>query len=203
MLFIDSTLVAGIVFGEHLVTVMPRVQSPSAYTQAAMNYFLIQSSRLIVLIFFLALFCMLFTTINTLLITLLQAGFYSKSRLLRRELLVRLFLAASVLSCSIPFDDVSVIGVFFGSLLIVPFVAILQAIFHRSRLFPENLTYLLWVPPISAVAFGLFFARLELHFERHFQIPGIVATVTLATLVLQKLLEQRRRRRHAQSAHSR
>jgi hypothetical protein len=196
-------LVAGIVFGEHLVTVMPRVQSPSAYTQAAMNYFLVHSSRIVIVIFFLALFCMLFTTINTLLITLLQAGHYSKSRLLRREVLVRLFLAASVLSCSIPFDAVSAVGVFFGSLLIVPFVSILHALSYRSRLFPRNLSYLLWALPVSAVAFGFFFPHLELSFERHFQIPGIVATATLTTLLLQKLFEQRRGRRHAEDAHGR
>lgn len=196
-------LVAGIVFGEHLVTVLPRVQSPSTYTQAAMNYFLIQSSRIVVLIFFLALFCMLFTTINTLLITILQAGFYSKSRLLQRGLLVRLFLTASVLSCSIPFDAVSAIGVFFGSLLIVPFVSILHALSRRYRLFPENLTYLLWALPVSAVAFALLFARLELSFERHFEIPGIVAASTFMTLILQKLAEQWRRRRHAHGTQSR
>src|SRR5262249_20919309 len=60
-------LAIGIVFGEHLVAIFPKIQSPTGYTEAAMAYFLEQGSKIIVVVFFVSLFCMIFTTINTLL----------------------------------------------------------------------------------------------------------------------------------------
>jgi len=179
-------LVVGIFFGTHLSGVLPNIKSPTAYTDAAISYFLTRGFRTVIVVFLLSIFCMIFTTLNTLIITVLQVGAYTGPLLSARHV-TRILVAATLVSTALQFDSVSAYGVFAGSLLIIPFCGLVHTLLRERAqsiwFLPKGLLYL----PLGAMGaiiwFIIRFADLKLAFERHFELPGMVLCSTLLAAV--------------------
>jgi len=182
-------LLAGTLFGKHLAAVVKTVESPTAYTRAAIDYFILSDSRIAAIVFLVSLFCMIFTTLDTLLLSLLQNGLYAKSRIFRRRNLTKILLVAVVCSAAMRFNAVSAVGVFIGSLMILPFFCLLTCLLPSKGIFSRSADYLLLAFALSAATFLYYYDSLELRFDRHFLIPGIVVASICAALATVRLVE--------------
>ena len=159
------------------------ILSPSQYTKAAIGLFIADHNPWVTVIFLVGLFCMIFTTLDTLLLTVLQLGFHIGSRIVRRKYLSVLLLCSIIFSTQIPSDGVSAIGVFVASLLIIPFSAILRDVVPLSlKLLPDSNSYFLPSIALSLVGFVLAYDKIETDFSRHHLIPGIVLASVLISL---------------------
>lgn len=189
-------LCIGILFGIHLRDVLSSIDSPERYCHDVVQYFL-SSDRIIVPPLFLAsIFCMLFTTIDTLLLTVLQIGFYYRSDKLSRESLSRLFLLLVLGSALIDFDMVSAFGIYAGSVMIIPATLSLRTIFPSLRAIVGGSDRIFeYALGLSAVFFVLTFKVLELQFEYHFLIPGFVVISILLCSLASRVLQQYSQRR--------
>jgi len=143
---------------------------------------------------------MIFTTLDTLLVTMLQISHYRKptflDRLLfRREKLLYVLLAAAIGSCLIGKDHVHVVGIFIASLLCLLSIPCAMVLFpQRTRWLPESSAYLWWSLAASVSVFALFESRIVYAFDYHFLLPGLtLASMVLALMVTKavKMLKKR------------
>src|SRR5258708_14498837 len=98
-IFIVITI--GIFYGMQLRSILPAVQSPSLYTEAMIAHFLGLGRPVISAIFVVSIFCMLFTTVDTLLLTVVQVDSYRLSPTIGKTRIAIAMLVAVGLSCLI------------------------------------------------------------------------------------------------------
>lgn len=175
-------------FGSSLPSAFMHKESPSGFAEFGVEYVLSEGSKATSVIFFASLFCMIFTTLNTLLFTLVQISYYNDSNPGHIRSMPKVLMAAVVLSCVLWLDCVSAFGIFIGSLMVIPLFPIAKALLPAAApLFPATDRYLIFALISSALLFVAGYRHLETSFERHFWIPGIVVVGTLVCLVLAKI----------------
>lgn len=178
-------LLIGILYGIKLRAEIPEIDSPITFTTHTIEHFLGIERPWVPIFFIASIFCMIFTTVDTLMLTLLQLGRYWNIRALRRKGLAQLLLLAAAISLFISAEAVSVVAVFVGSLMLAPAVGVLKAFAQRiSFLAPAHLGALEWAMVAATVVFAFVFNDLKLNFDRHFLIPGLVLAVITASSVL-------------------
>lgn len=198
-LCIFLVLALGILFSQALSSEIPTRVAPSKYVGALVSYFLLGSAPVYRIIFIVSVHCMIFTTINTILITILQISSYKARNPLGREKALRIILAAAAVASLINRDEVHIIGIFIASLLVLPLFPILKSIFPRATVWlPNSGRYLWWAMAGAAIVFFSVKPFWLDRFQYHFLIPGITLGMTLAGLLAEKLVPAFRRTERAQ-----
>lgn len=193
MLSLVSTLVVlivGILFAMSAASDLGTIESPSTYTRSAIDVFIGTNSLIVVTVFLVGLFCMIFTTIDTLLLNVLQIGFHTNNQCLKRKNLSLVFLLGVILSAMIPGDAVSAIGIYIASLLIIPFACVIRTAFPKlTNLIPVSNSYFIPSFFVSLTVFSFFYSELETEFSRHQYIPGITIGSLLLTVLILRTVE--------------
>lgn len=162
------------------------------YFDKALSIFLSSRSTFVIVTFFVGLFSMIFTTIDMLMLTLLQISHEAPSSLFRRQNLARTMVAATFFSVVLPANAVCAVGIFIGSLLIIIAPVVVREI-SQSEFFqfiPSDSAYFLVSVALSILLFLTYFKRLESSFEWHFMIPGIVLGSTVGGMIVSRLLRR-------------
>lgn len=189
-----AVLLVGTVFGDFISRRLT-VRTPSAYVAEAIEFFLGEPLAVAV-IFIVAIFAMIFTTIDTLLILNLQVGNYQPKRVFRRETLVHIIVAAVVISTRMSFDSVSAVGIFIGALMLLPMLAIVRTLWpSRLRWLPDDPQYLVWAMWLAMLAFAILYSRIVVRFDRHFYLSLIVAAIALVCAASSQVIGLLRRTR--------
>lgn len=186
LLFALGSFVVGAAFGLLLPPEFASRMTPSTATAFGISYVLDTGSHITTTIFFASLFFMIFTTLDTLLFTLLQIRFHRREHFAVRKTMTRTLLIAVLLSILVPTDAVSLIGIFLASLMLLPLFVILAEIGACSRSLVGNLR--LEVPFVLSIA-GLVAVTLvfRLDFYDYFFLPGLVLICLLGTEVVARL----------------
>ncbi len=178
----------GILFGTKIATLVYAVDNPIDYTNAVIKFFLSSNSMVVKAIFLISLFSMIFTTIDTLLITLLQIGSFQKTIPINRKHLSLIILIASFISMILDLNSVCAFGIYVGSLMILIFIVSLQKfVLHKINILPHKLTYNYFVLALSLVLFLIFYKEYESNFSKQFYIPLIVLISTLVFIAVFKI----------------
>ncbi len=176
LLFSFFSYFIGGLFGAFLPPSFSKDLSPTGFTEAGISFILENGTPLISVVFFASLFFMIFTTCDTLLLTVVQVGHYQNSRLIRLGNLGRLMLVAVALSCFLPMEAVSLVGVFLASLMMLPLLATIgtlaaapgaRPLFHSAERLDRTLA-------LTALAVGVLVATVPLDFFGYFLLPGVV-----------------------------
>lgn len=197
-LFTFATLSLGVLFSQALSDEIPTNVDPSDYVRNLAVFFLVESAPIYRVVFLVSVHCMIFTTIDTLLATLLQVADYGEfsflgKPLLTRENMLRVLLAAAVVSSLIDVDRVHVVGIFIASLLILPAIACAKAILPRAAgWLPDKTHYLWWALVLSIMVFVPLEPRISHMFDYHFLLPGLPLATVLLTLGGQALVSKLR-----------
>jgi hypothetical protein len=185
-----AALIAGSLFGAWMPQTFSRAQTPAAFTKAGVDYIVAGGSRATSVIFFASLFCMIFTTINNLLITLMQVRFYLGRSTSRNDDFSRLLLFATLASSVFWANCVSAVGLFVGAQLIVPTTIVACSLSDRlTRLLPKRFMFLLWSTLLSIVLFVFFYPSLETFYSRHYLVSAIVIVPFTFCALTAKLAE--------------
>jgi hypothetical protein len=162
-----AVMLVGALFGDCLASHLA-VTSPSDYVFKAIRFF-IDQSPLVAFIFIAGLFSMIFTTIDTLLLLNLQVGYYQRRRWFRRENLLNILLAAILISTAMSFDATSAVGIFIGSCMVFPSIALARLLWPKTfRFLPQSSTYLAIAMVLSATVFALRLGWIANRFDLHF-----------------------------------
>jgi hypothetical protein len=173
-----AVMLIGALFGDCLASHLA-VTTPSDYVFKAIRFF-VDQSPLVALVFIGGLFSMIFTTIDTLLLLNLQVGYYQQRRWFRRENLLNILLAAIVISTGMSFDATSAVGIFIGSCMVFPTLALARLLWPKVfGILPVTPTYLVAAMALSTLIFVIYFQWIENRFDRHF----LLAIVTLCSAV--------------------
>jgi len=160
-------LLLGAVFGTAMSGRIT-VDAKNTYPEGAVSFFL-NGSPLVGLLFIAAIFSMMFTTLDTLMMTIIQVGYYQERRWFRRETLPIIVLLATFASTRMNFAATSSVGIFTGSLLILPGLAIARCFWPRLLAWlPDSTTYLLVAGGIAVAVFGLYYRQISTEFGQHF-----------------------------------
>jgi|GEM_PF-6211441 len=185
LLFICLSL--GILFSQALSDEIPTRIMPTRYVGLLTSFFLFKTPPIYRIIFIVSVHCMVFTTINTILVTILQISAYKPKNPLNRERLLLILLIAVFGSGLIAKDRVHTIGIFIASLFILPSFPIVRSLFPRPASgIPINVRYLWWALGGSVIIFAAIEPRIDSSFDYHFLIPGIPTALVLASLGLSK-----------------
>ena len=197
-LFTFVTLSLGILFSQALSSEIPTRVDPSDYVRELATFFLVESAPIYRVVFLVSVHCMIFTTIDTLLITFLQIADYGQYSLFKkplwsRESLLHILLVAAVASSLINENRVHIVGIFIASLLILPFIACIKALFpKRTRWLPRKTHYLWLALTLSTLGFALVEPLMIDKFEYHFLLPSLPLTATLLAIGGQSLFSKLR-----------
>jgi len=171
-------LMVGAFFGAFLSAQLT-LRSPSSYALEAVAFFMSQHA-IVSCIFVAAVFAMIFTTIDTLLLIVLQVGFHQEPPRFRRSTLSTIVLIAIILSTQMDFDSVSAIGIFIGSLLLLPALALCRAVWPAAfRWLPEQPRYLLWATFLAIAGFAFVYHLILVRFDRLFLLSFLTGTSAL------------------------
>jgi len=202
----SGVFVVGALFGMSLPAKFSLIQSPIEFTKAGMNYTLMGGSKATSVIFFASLFCMIFTTLNTLGFTLFQLGFYRSSKSPHIKDIHRIFLWAVFLSCLMWPNSVSAFGLFIAALMFIPLFAILACIYpHVQAIVPKSFSFSVAALGMAIALFVLLYRNIETTYSSHHLLAGIVAGSTLLCAVAGKifeLFEKNRRKANEPQDHS-
>lgn len=199
MLAAFVTLSLGIVFSQALSKEIPATTAPTDYVSSLAMFFLVKSAPAFRIVFLISVHCMIFTTLDTLLVTMLQVTHYRKplfldSALLTRERLLHLLLVAAVASCLIDKNHVHIIGIFIASLLCLLSLPCAKAILPEfTQWIPDDSTYLWWSLGLGTAIFAFVELRIVYDFDYHFLLPGLTLSVTVVALLAQKAWSARKR----------
>ncbi len=190
LIFIIILVCIGLLFGNYLGCVAGGYKSPSEYTKVSIDYFLSLDNKLFIVVFCISLYCMIFTTIDTLVLMILQCGYYVDYFIFNRKNIITIILVATFCASLMSYDSVSVIGIFFGSMLVAGLFPVLQILlFPKCKLFPHTLWYIPAGLCIFLVYFAYNYSRLKLQFDLHFYLPIIVAASLISCGLISKLFE--------------
>jgi hypothetical protein len=170
------------------------IQTPSEFTKRGVQFIVSSASRASYITFFGSFFCMIFTTLNILLFTLVQIGYYTPSKRPAAGDVSRVLLFAVLASCVLWPDSTSAIGIFVGSLMVVPFLVVCISLSDRlTALLPTGPVFL----PLSlctCVAAFAYFHRVLWQYSNHYLLGGITIGAFLLSLLTCKLGETMVRR---------
>lgn len=187
LVLVFFVLALGILYGMRLRGVVSDISSPETYASETIQHFLGSTVPVVGVCFLGSVFCMIFTTIDTLLITMLQIGAYSGSRFLRRQNLLQILLVAVILSTLLNFRSVSYFGIFIGSLMLLPLIAVFKAGPPRLAYWtPPSLRSMEWALVLSVILFLSGFDLLRMEFGAHFLLPGFVLLFALITTAIHR-----------------
>jgi hypothetical protein len=176
-----AVVLIGVVFAIALAPEIGHVVTPTRYYRSITALFAV--TPLSHVAFLVAVFCMIFTTVNTLLITTAQIGFYKKGFGGRRPEFSRIVVLATFFSVVVDADAVCAFGIFVGSLLLLPLLQLLPELVGRRKRQRDD-RYLWLGAALSVIAFVGMYSWVALDFEFHFLIPGLVLGVTLLSRIL-------------------
>jgi hypothetical protein len=179
LLLASLVFVVGAAYGYCLPTAFSLARTPSAFTHRGVRYAMSLGFRTTSIIFFASLFCMIFSTINTLLVTVFQIGHYRNKRPQVSHIHFVL-LWAMVLSCGLWPDSVSAIGLFICALMVVPLCLICAALWQPIRNILPVRYWFVW--PAVALSVILFTAGFK-YFESYSAMP-LLGALVLAALVV-------------------
>ena len=180
MVSILVTLVVGVLFALATRHSLQPGQLPSEYLRDLTRVLLLESPRGFKLIFLVSVYSMIFTTIDTLLAALLQLGFYTQHKLIDRQNLAQVLLVVALLAFTLDEESLYVFGITVASLMVLPALAILRAIYpHQVRFLPGGPLYL-WASLGGVTLLYICFAsKLREHFAYQFLIPAIPMILAL------------------------
>lgn len=171
-------------------------QTPTGFAAAGVKIIGSSVSTIGTVVFFASIFCMMFTTVDTLLVTYLQCAYFSSftSRWTQRVDSM-MILAAALAGLLVPADSVSVVGLFIGGLLILPALPITAiAVPALRRVLPRNQLYLLFAAPLCSLTLLMCLNKLETDFLGHHLIGLLILAPTLVCATLAKSWELLRRK---------
>jgi hypothetical protein len=172
----------GVVFAISLSPEIGRVLTPTQYYSSLSALF--ATTPLSHVAFLVAVFCMIFTTVNTLLITTAQIGFYKKGFGSTRPDFSRILVVATFISVFVDADAVCAFGILVGSLLVLPLFQVLPELFGEPGRRQRDDRYLWLGAVLSVAAFIAAYPRIGLRFQLHFLIPGGVLGMTLLSRLI-------------------
>lgn len=181
----------GILFAYSVSSELGTFTSPVEYFQSAVSFFMHADHVVIRAIFLVSIFCMIFTTIDTLILTFMQVSWHAKSKRVTRKNVLTIIILALVVSALMPSNSVCAVGILIGSIMI-PIMFVLMPIIFPNYLkwLPSNNTYAFVAGGISVVPFILNYNLLESHFEWQFTIPLGVFVITLVCGLVAKFIEK-------------
>jgi hypothetical protein len=131
---------------------------------------------------------MIFSTVNTLLVTVFQVGYY-RDRRPQISHIHFILLWAAFLSCWLWPNSVSAVGLFIAALMVVPLCVVCAALWRPLRkLFPSRYWFV-W--PAIGVSLAFFVVRFE-YFASYAAMPllgALVLASTVASVAVAKLGE--------------
>lgn len=172
------------IYGMCLPDGFSAVRTPVEFTRMGVQFAVAGGSRTVSIIFFASVFCMIFTTVNSLAFTLFQLGFYRRTSRPHVREIHKIILWAVVASCAVWPNAISAYGLFVGALMLLPTIAIIAAISgHARRSLPSGMKFLWPALALSVLAFVVVYQALETNYLRHYWLPAIVgASVMIAGL---------------------
>jgi hypothetical protein len=193
-----ALLLVGTAFGRFLGTRVA-IHNSSEYAAHLVRFFL-DRSLVASLVLIAAIFAMIFTTLDTLMLATLQSGFYQKKRLFRRGTLLNIVLVAILVSTRISDNATSVTGIFIGSMFVFPAVALLRQLWPRVMFWqPRSPRHLVVAMGLTILAFLGWLPWLETRFELHFLVTLLALVMSILTGIvaigLEKLTTLRRKKR--------
>ncbi len=191
---IGLTLSVGVLFAQASDYQLPPGMRPSEYLTALTSVFLGHPVRIMKITFLISIFCMMFTTIDTLLLAVMQASHFTKGRLARRDTLPALILVAALFSMPLPIDSLYAFGILTASWITLPLLPILRALFPKLRWAPEQPLYAWAALIVSGICFAYFHESIVARQEVQFLIPGGVVFLATSFLAVQTGWEKRTRR---------
>lgn len=185
-----ALLLAAVVFGEFSRSDLALTADSAVYVDNLARYFVYDSAPLVQVTFIASLLCMIFTTIDTLIITMLQASDYAVLRAARRESIVSVVTAAMAVALVVPVDHLYLFGLMAGSLLILPMMSIVPILAPSlASAVPESNAFA-WVALGGTWAVYICFGDvLATSTEIQFLSPGIPLLLGLCTLVMDRLVK--------------
>lgn len=171
------------------------IESSSDYVNRLVLFFL-ERSLPAALMLIAAIFAMIFTTLDTFMVTTLQAGYYQKKRLFRRGTLLNVVLVAIFISTRISDDATSVTGIFVGSMFVFPTLALLKQLWPKVMFWqPRSPRHLLVAMGLTVLTFLASHPLLESRFELHFLLTLLALAMALCTGIVAIGVERIRSRR--------
>jgi Na+/pantothenate symporter len=172
LLFVCFSL--GILFSQAIGAEVSTTVAPSKYVSLLIGFFLTKTPPIYRVVFIVSLHCMVFTTVNTILMTVLQVSAYKVRNPLNRARVLPIILVAALGSVVIEGDHVHTIGIFIVSLLMLPAFPAAKGLFPRLAWWvPGSATYLWWALGGSVLLFAAAEPKIASRFEYHFLIPAI------------------------------
>jgi hypothetical protein len=169
----------GACYGMTLPAAFAHDQTPSGFTEAGVTYAMALGYRSTAIIFFASVFCMIFSTVNTLAAGVFQAARYAGHPWPQFGELHKVMLWAMALSCFLWPDAVSAVGLFICALMIIPLVGILASLATYVRRFLPTDYKFVW--PSVGLAASVFVFNYR-RFTDYAQMPYLGALVLLSTL---------------------
>ena len=181
-------LLAAVVFGELTRSDLAAKDSPGQYIDGLMRYFVHDGPRIVQVTFLVSLLCMMFTTIDTLIMTTLQASHYTRRRWARRESVIGLLVASMFLATAVPVDRLYLFGLLAGGLLVLPMLLLLPLLVPKASSFIPRSGRFAWLAFVATwgvyVTCGDFLAATT---ATQFLSPGIPLLFGLGFLLIQQL----------------
>jgi hypothetical protein len=177
--------------GASLPAAFASEQTPTGFAAAGVTIIGTNVSRLGTIVFVASVFCMIFTTVDTLLVTYLQCASLSgfESAWLHRPASV-IILVAGLAGLLLPADSISAYGLFVGALLIIPALPIAGACSGLlRRMLPVSQSYVLWSLIASGLVLVALLRRIETDYSKHYLIGLVVLGPTIVCSILAKLWE--------------
>jgi hypothetical protein len=196
MFLVFFVLTAGIAFGLAISSeINAALRSASEYYATVVNFFSTANSGAVRVIFVVGLFCMIFTTVNTLLLTTMQIRFYSEGLGKQRGDLSKILVLAVGASVLVEADWVCVFGILVGAILLLPCMQLFGQLFPRIPFTPPTSHRYLWVALALATLTVVTFRNVFLEdFAIHYAMPGFFLISTMTCGLVAAIMERLSRR---------
>ncbi len=176
-----TIFVVGACYGMMLPKEFSSNPTPSGFTEKGVQYAVVLGYRSTAVIFFASVFCMIFSTVNTLTIAIFQASRYARSPWPGIRDIHKVMLWALALSCILWPDSVSAVGLFICALMVVPLIVIIAALSKTVRdILPTGYAFL-WPSIVLSVLVFIFNYR---SFTDYSNMPFLGALVLISTLIV-------------------
>ena len=178
LLAISILLLVGVLFSRTAYSVGAEKLLPQEYLLALSRYFLNDTPMLFRVVFLVSVFCMIFTTIDTICLALLQTGYFLPEVNFSRRSPIALLLLASLFAGLIDIDRLYISGVFAASLMVLPMGHIIRAIFPAAkRHLPAGAIHVWAAFGVTVIAYFSLGESLEGEYLYQFLIPLIPVSI--------------------------
>lgn len=166
--------------------------STSNYFESMVTLFVGSGAEQVRVMFLVALFCMIFTTIDTLLITTMQVRSYTRGFGSRRTDIPSVLLMAVAAAIVIPGEAAPAFGIYVGSILILPASQLLQELYPQAKFSFASDHRFLWAALGGATLLCLVMhEELIGDFSIQHVIPGLFLTCALASNLVALIARKR------------